>query len=319
MWRSDPGLPVRDRATVRDIPAINRLFSEAFTERYRRDGMPAVRVPYLTPQVWQFAIAAADNGAWVWRDRQGTLVAFNMVHRSGTEGWMGPLAVRLGHQGRGFGRQVVSEGITHLRETGATTIGLETMPRTIENIGFYSGLRFRPGHLTITMQIESGSATGPILQGVRVLSAPDRDRALTACRQLSTMHWSGHDFTREMGLTLDLALGDVMLSYRGGELAGFLLYHTVPLADGRGPEDLRILKLVAVDLEIAHQLLAATRTLARQSRLAQVVLRCQGSERELYADLIAEGWRVHWTDLRMTLEGYHEAACDGVGLSNWEI
>jgi len=304
---------------VRDIPAINRLFSEAFTERYRRDGMSAIRVPYLTPQVWQFAIAAAGDGAFVWRDHQGHLAAFNMVHRSGTEGWMGPLAVRLDHQGRGFGQQVVLAGIAHLREAEATTIGLETMPRTIENIGFYSGLRFRPGHLTITMQIESGSATGPALPAVQALGERERVDAISSCRRLSMQRWSGRDFSHEIGLTLDLALGDALLLNRGGELAGFLLYHTVPLTDGRGPEDLRVLKLVAADREVAHQLLAAARTVAWQRRLAHVVLRCQGTERALYADLIAAGWRVQWTDLRMTLEGFHEAACDGVGLSNWEI
>ena len=30
----------------------------------------------------------------VWRDDEGALVAFNIAHQSGTEGWMGPLAVR---------------------------------------------------------------------------------------------------------------------------------------------------------------------------------------------------------------------------------
>ncbi|HET9066355.1 MAG TPA: GNAT family N-acetyltransferase [Gemmatimonadales bacterium] len=319
MWRADPGPAVRDRATVRDIPAINRLFSEAFTERYRRDGMTAIRVPYLTSRTWQFAITAAADGAFVWRDRQGNLAAFNMVHRSGTEGWMGPLAVRLDQQGRGLGQEVVSAGIAHLQDAGATTIGLETMPRTIENIGFYSRLRFRPGHLTITMQVECGPATGVTLPGIQALDIAARSDAIAACRRFSTARWSGRDFTREMALTLELDLGDVLLHHRGGELAGFVLYHTGALADGRDAEDLRILKLVAVDRAAAHQLLGATRTVARQRRLPAVVLRCQGTERDLYADLIADDWRVQWTDLRMTLAGFPEAACDGVGLSNWEI
>ena len=63
-----------------------------------------------------------------------------MVHRSGTEGWMGPLAVRPDRQGEGLGRQIVQAGIEWLRGQGATTIGLETMPRTVDNIGFYSRL-----------------------------------------------------------------------------------------------------------------------------------------------------------------------------------
>ena len=37
--------------------------------------------------------------------------------------------------------------------------------------------------------------------------------------------------------------------------------------------------------------------------------------------LIADGWRAHWTDLRMTLVGYAEPTMTGAGIvfSNWEI
>lgn len=319
MWRSDARSPVLALATLADIPAINRLFSESFTDRYRRDGMPSVRVPYLAPLIWQFAITVAAEGAFVWRDRQGNLVAFNMVHLSGTEGWMGPLAVRLDHQGRGFGREVVTAGIQHLKDSGATSIGLETMPRTIENIGFYSGLAFQPGRLTITMQVESGPSTAPLVPGIRDLAGPDQVGVLEACQAFTAASWPGHDFRREMTLTLALGMGDVLYLTRGGETVGWLLYHTSSLVDGQHAEELRVLKLVAVDRPAARALLAATRTLARQSRLARVTVRCQGSEPELYADLIAEGWRVQWTDLRMTLDGFAETPCAGVGLSNWEI
>ena len=34
-----------------DIPALNTVFSEAFTDRYRRDGLIGVRVPHLNPAV----------------------------------------------------------------------------------------------------------------------------------------------------------------------------------------------------------------------------------------------------------------------------
>ena len=36
-----------------DIPALNQVFSDAFTERYRRDGMIGVRVPFLNPAIWR--------------------------------------------------------------------------------------------------------------------------------------------------------------------------------------------------------------------------------------------------------------------------
>ena len=46
----------------------------------------------------------------LWRDERGEIAAFNMVHRSGREGWMGPLAVRPDVQGRGSGKEVVTRG-----------------------------------------------------------------------------------------------------------------------------------------------------------------------------------------------------------------
>ena len=61
MWRSERLLIGPDRATPKDIAALNRLFSDAFTDRYRRDGMQGVRVPYLNPAVWQYALANAGE------------------------------------------------------------------------------------------------------------------------------------------------------------------------------------------------------------------------------------------------------------------
>jgi len=94
-------------ATERDTEALNRVFADAFTDRYRRDGLVGVRVPYLNPQVWRYALRDAGAGAMLWRDESGEVVAFNIVHRSGTEGWMGPLAVRPDRQGAGVGKTVV--------------------------------------------------------------------------------------------------------------------------------------------------------------------------------------------------------------------
>ncbi len=87
-----------------ELDALNRMFAEAFTDRYRRDGLVGVRVPQLNPDVWRFALLGAGDGAMVWHDDDGQLAAFNLAHRSGTEGWMGPLAVRPDRQGSGLGK-----------------------------------------------------------------------------------------------------------------------------------------------------------------------------------------------------------------------
>src|SRR6185369_190616 len=77
------------------------------------------------------------------------------MHQSGTEGWMGPLAVRTEYQGAGTGKEIVTRGVEWLKQNGASVIGLETMPRTMDNIGFYSRLGFVPGRLTVTTTLEA--------------------------------------------------------------------------------------------------------------------------------------------------------------------
>ena len=49
------------QATVQDIPGLNTVFSNAFTERYRKDGLVGVHVPNLSSAVWRFAIEDAAS------------------------------------------------------------------------------------------------------------------------------------------------------------------------------------------------------------------------------------------------------------------
>ncbi|MES2124745.1 MAG: GNAT family N-acetyltransferase [Gemmatimonadota bacterium] len=304
----------------RDIDALNRLFSDAFTDRYRKDGLAGVRVPYLNNVIWKYAVADAGAGAMVWRDSRGELIAFNIVHRSGSEGWMGPLAVRPDRQGQGLGQRIVLAGVAWLQSEGAQTIGLETMPRTIENIGFYSRLGFVPAPLTITLQRDRPRADSAA--GVRLssLAADERSAVLQQCRQLAGRIGGGVDFTREIELTQEMHLGDVTLLHEaGGALRAFALWHTAPLAQGQGVADLRILKLAAPDTASALAAVFAVEREAAAMSLPHCSVRCQSRFTDFYAALVAEHYRVQWTDLRLTLAKYPEPAATGVLLSNWEI
>ena len=82
-WLPERHVSGPERAQERDIDGLNRVFAEAFTDRYRRDGLVGVRVPYLNPQVWRYALLDAGDGAMVWRDEGGQIAAFNIAHRSG--------------------------------------------------------------------------------------------------------------------------------------------------------------------------------------------------------------------------------------------
>src|SRR5215203_4668098 len=183
-WRGTRSVDGPYQARLEDVPQLNEVFSDAFTERYRRDGLVGVRVPALNPAIWRYAIEDAAEGAMLWRGERGEVVAFNVAHLSGSEGWMGPLAVRPDYQGGGVGKEVVRAGVEWLRGRGARTIGLETMPRTMDNIGFYSGLGFVPGRLTLTLTLDAAPGDrAPVLLGR--LGGRERESALAECRALT--------------------------------------------------------------------------------------------------------------------------------------
>ncbi|HZO20678.1 MAG TPA: GNAT family N-acetyltransferase [Gemmatimonadaceae bacterium] len=318
-WRSHHQAEGPQPARLDDIAGLNQVFSDAFSERYRRDGMVGVRVPFLNPAIWRYAIEDASGGALVWRDDREEIVAFNIAHRSGVEGWMGPLAVRPDWQGAGLGKEIVRGGIDWLRAAGARTIGLETMPRTMDNIGFYSGLGFLPGRLTITLTLDAGLlGNGPNLLGR--LSARDKDDAIDECRALTDTLAPGLDFTREIALTDQLALGDTVLLRERGRLVGFALCHTAPLVEGRVREEMRVLKLVLEREADLTRLAEVLVDYARRSGTRRVALRVQTEFLGAYQVLMGMGARVRWTDLRMTIADMPERLPkQGVVWSNWEI
>src|SRR2546426_596331 len=165
-------------ARERDTEDLNRVFADAFTDRYRRDGLVGVRVPHLNPQVARY--------------------------------W--------------------------LLEQGVGTLGLETMPRTVENIGFYARLGFSPGHLTVTLtnDIATRGHSAPVLLSQRKGAAVED--GLAAARRLVSSLAPGYDFTREIRLTLELGLGDTSLVDGDDGLRALVLWHSAALAEGR-PRD----------------------------------------------------------------------------------
>lgn len=317
-WRPEPEITGPVRATEQDIEALNRVFADAFTDRYRRDGLTGVRVPPLNPAVWRYALRDAGDGALIWRDERGALAAFNLTHRSGSEGWMGPLAVRPDRQHAGLGGVIVRTAVERLRAAGVTTLGLETMPRTVDNIGFYAGLGFVPSYLTVTLtrDLAHRLANAPD----RLSERPDSGGGLRAARALTDRLAPGVDFTQELRLTAELELGDCCLVESADGLAGFALWHSAPLSDTKTQDEIRVLKLVARDAAALDHVIDAVEAAAGQEAIPRVSLRCQTAYTWVFRRLVARGYRVRWTDLRMTYDGYPDRVADpGVVFSNWEI
>jgi hypothetical protein len=233
---------------------------------------------------------------------------------------MGPLAVRPDRQGAGVGKVIVRAAVDWLAARGVTTLGLETMPRTVENIGFYARLGFVPGHLTVTVTNDIAARGHPAPSLLSQRAGPAGAAAVEAARRLVAGLAPGYDFTREILLTAELDLGDTALVDGDDGLAAMVLWHSVSLAEGRPREEVRVLKLAARDPRAFEAAIAATEAAAARLGIRRVAVRCQTRYADAFHRLMARGYRVRWTDLRMTYEGYPEPHAEpGVLFSNWEI
>ena len=130
----------------------------------------------------------------------------------------------------------------------------------------------------------------------------------------------GVDFSREILLTAELGLGDTSLIESATGLDALAVWHSAPLADSRTRDEVRVLKLAARDDAAFEAAIAAVEAAAAKAGIRRIAIRCQSRYVEAFRRLIARGYRVRWTDLRMTYEAYPERhAAQGVLFSNWEI
>jgi tRNA(Met) C34 N-acetyltransferase TmcA len=233
---------------------------------------------------------------------------------------MGPLAVHPDYQGQGVGKMIVSSGVEWLKKKGAKVIGLETMPRTMDNVGFYSSLGFIPGHLTVTVTLEAARAGSQSI-AMSSLNPHERELALFQCRTLLQQLSPGYDYTREIVLTAQHQLGETLFVRKGNEVSSFAISHAAPLVEGRVTEEIRVLKMVARTEADFDQLVTQLCAHARAKGARRIAIRVQGQYTEVYRRLMTRGARVRWTDLRMAVHGFAESrpADGGIVLSNWEI
>jgi hypothetical protein len=189
----------------------------------------------------------------------------------------------------------------------------------MDNIGFYSGLGFIPGRLTITLTLDATTAErAPTL----LSRVPRTEKAgvLAECHALVTGLVSGYDFTRELVLTEQLGLGDTVIVRAAGRIRGFALCHSVPLVEGRAREEMRVLKLVVEREEHLSAMVQILTDFARRSGARRAAFRVQTDYLAAYRLLVRMGARVRWTDLRMTIDEYPERRPEsGIVWSNWEI
>src|SRR3989454_4027590 len=172
--------------------------------------------------------------------------------------------------------------------------------------------------VTLTNEIATRGHPTPVVLSHR--SAADKEAAMESGRRLVDELVGGIDFSREILLTAELGLGDTSLVEGDDGVDALAVWHSAPLADSRTRDEVRVLKLAARDDAAFDAAIAAVEAAGAQAGNRPIAVRCQSRYDEAFRRFVARGYRVRWTDLRMTYEGYPQRhAAHGILLSNLEI
>ncbi len=307
-----------------DLPAVNRVLAKAFTAARINDGFKTPRVPLCHLSFLEMYLAIFSNGCFVMDDQNG-LVGYSFSRLWGEVAWIGPVSVIPAHQGKKLGQQLMVKSIETLQRNGARVIGLETMPRSVHNIGFYTKLGFLPQNLTVDLiQAVPRYPETPFPADYQVLSYnnadPDERASLLAATETLARRLDPHLSVRpEIEVTHQFNYGDTIFARRGRDLLACFITHNKTYSENEMPRFMKIVvSLMDTSLSVA-EILPHLFAFAAHENLDTISFRTPTRYLRAYSELVAAGFKVFHSDLRMTLEGYEEAADPkNFYLSKWE-
>jgi GNAT superfamily N-acetyltransferase len=158
----------------------------------------------------------------------GELVGTNFATRWGSVGFFGPLTIHPDLWDRGIAQQLLGPTMDLFEQWGVRHAGLFTFASSTKHVSLYQKFDFWPRFLTSLMElpIQSEPASAAV-RCVRFseLSAEEKNLCLQACRELTYSIYEGLDVELEIRAVDEQRLGDTVLTWGGGELAGFAVCH----------------------------------------------------------------------------------------------
>ena len=170
----------------------------------------------------------ADPSAAFGAEMGGELVGTNFATRWGSVGFFGPLTIRPDLWDRGIAQQLLRPTMELFEKWRIRHAGLFTFANSTKHVSLYQKFGFWPRFLTSLMEIpvDAEPASGATRWArFSDLSIGDKQLCLQACRKLTNSIYEGLDVEREIRAVDNQQLGDTVLTWGGGELAGFAVCH----------------------------------------------------------------------------------------------
>lgn len=202
----------------------------------------------------------ASNNSSIVYEEGGKVIGFNFIHIWGSFAWFGPLGVHPEYKNKGIGKALVKETIKILREDyKVSTIGLNTMPESQYNVGFYMSLGFTPLKLSLSLkkQLDYLITSEPIAlkkYDVKEIDIREEINYLALREDLNILSREiidNFDLTSELQLIRNKAFGTILKLEENNTTRGIIICYTKSIREGYS-KNLQI-KLAIMDNNIDYK------------------------------------------------------------------
>ncbi|MDI7276519.1 MAG: N-acetyltransferase [Anaerolineae bacterium] len=294
-----------------DADAVRLLDALAFTpymqQRGARAGQPRTRENILAN------LALNPEGCFVAEDEG--LEGYVFSRRWGRIGWIGTFGVEPRRHGQGIGRQLLSRAFAGLDAAGCRAIGLETMPDSAYNVGFYARAGFEPANVTLTFEGHIAAPAPPAAP----LSDLVPNVGLAAVSAVSRAAMPGLDLAPEARNALTYGWGETLL-VGWPEAWATVTLRTVPKREG-APASILEVDALAIRPEAAkrlHEALGAATAYGAARGLGTLRVPANAADRRAIREMLDLGLVVSHVALRMLRRGHYRCP-RGVELSRWAM
>jgi ribosomal protein S18 acetylase RimI-like enzyme len=257
-------------------------------------------------------------------EEDGNLVGFIFSRTWGSVGWFGTFAVLPEFQGQRIGKTLVEASLDFLQQQPGRTIGLETMPESPNNLGFYPrlGFEFRFPTLLLSRPLETDLPTSHLPRW-SVAHRENQERWLEDLRLASDALHPGLDYSKEILVTARYQQGDTLVLTDGGEAIGMSTLRFAPGREGAEPDygvvTVLFLQSAHRKTELFRTLLEGSEALAAAEGKKELVLSVNALHTWAVDRLLQWGYRVERMRVRMVLAGTDEGPAydEHVNLASW--
>jgi len=168
----------------------------------------------------------ADPNAAFAAEVDGKLVGSILAAKWGSFGFFGPLTVEPDFWDKGIAKRLLDPVMELFDKWGVSHAALFTFAHSPKHLGLYQKFGFWPRYLTPVMSktVQAGKESGKWSKFSEVSEA-EKEGYLAKCRKLAGLVYKGLDLEREILAVRDQKLGDTVMLWQGGVLAGFAVCH----------------------------------------------------------------------------------------------